>query len=71
MLNKKLPTTLPQTFCEIIFNFQVIIKSIKDLDENFKSNSSISGAYIWSDLYGNIFKNKLFWKRIEWKLLDL
>ena len=32
------PKTLFQVFCKIIFHFQVILKSIKDPDDNFKSN---------------------------------
>ena len=38
MLNRKLPSTQLQTFFNIIFNFQVIIKNIKDSDDNFMSN---------------------------------
>ena len=39
MLFRTLPTTLFQIFCKIIVNFQAIAKSIKDPDENVKSNS--------------------------------
>ena len=33
--------TFHQTFCKIIFNFQVNIKSIPDTDENFSINSYV------------------------------
>ena len=32
-------TTVLQMFCKIIFNFKVIVKSLKDPDDNFTSNS--------------------------------
>ena len=37
MLNRTIPRNLFQTFCKIIINFQVIIKSLKDSDDKFKS----------------------------------
>ena len=39
MLIRTLPTSLLQIFCEAILNFQVIVKSVKDPCDNFKSNS--------------------------------
>ena len=39
MLIKTLPTTLHQIFCKIILNSEVIVKSIKDPDDNVKRNS--------------------------------
>ena len=36
MLDRTLPTNYLQTFCKTILNFQVIIKSIKDPDEDFR-----------------------------------
>ena len=34
MLNKIIPTTLLQIFCETIINSKVIVKSIEDPDDN-------------------------------------
>ena len=31
-----LPTTLIQIFCDIILNFQIVVKRITDLDGSFK-----------------------------------
>ena len=39
MLNRTLSTTLLQTVFKIVPHFQVIIKSLNDPDENFKSTS--------------------------------
>ena len=39
MLIRTLTTTLLQIFLKINLNFQVIVKSIKDPDDNFKMNS--------------------------------
>ena len=36
---KMLPTLLLQIFCKIILNFQVVVKNIKDPDDNFMNNS--------------------------------
>ena len=36
---KMLPTVLLQIFCKIILNLQVIVKNIKDPDDNFMNNS--------------------------------
>ena len=42
MLKITLPTTLLQTFFEIILHFQVITKSLTDPDENFMSISRVN-----------------------------
>ena len=39
MLFRTLPTTLLQIFCKFYLNLQIIVKNIKDADDNFKSNS--------------------------------
>ena len=39
MLNRTQTTTLLEIFCKIILNFQNIVKSIKDPDDNFKKSS--------------------------------
>ena len=36
---KMLSTTLLQIVCKIVPNFQVIVKNIKDPDDNFMNNS--------------------------------
>ena len=38
---KTLPATLLQIFCKVILNYQVIVKNIKDPDDNFKSISKV------------------------------
>ena len=37
-------STLLQIICKIIINFQVIAKTIKDPDDNFKCDSSANGS---------------------------
>ena len=41
MLIRTLSTTLLEIFFEIILNFQVIVKSIKDPEDNFKKISEV------------------------------
>ena len=41
MLIRTLSTTLLEIFCEIILTFQVIVKSIKDPEDNFKKISEV------------------------------
>ena len=51
---RTLPTTLLQTFCKIILNSKVIIKSIIDPDDNFSRNSrDLLG---WTYRRGGLFK---------------
>ena len=42
MLDRTLPTTLFRIFCKIMLNFQVIIKSIEDPDEDFKGVNGLT-----------------------------
>ena len=39
MLLRTLSTTLLEIFCKIILNFQLIVKSITDPEDNFKKGS--------------------------------
>ena len=47
---KTLPTTHHHIFCISILNFKVIVKSIKDPDDNFQRNLTINGLTLNSSL---------------------
>ena len=50
MLFRIMPTTILQIVCKIILNSKVIIKSIKDPDDNFKSTGTFSNTGLISHI---------------------